>query len=92
MQSKIIINSSGNKIQDFQLLKKQLENNNLSEEYYYNAFQDVLELLDSKDDIPNEINLRKEVLETLLIMQELHKAVYDKILDDYSTMIVKIIK
>lgn len=92
MRAENIITPPGNKIQEFQLLKKQLEKKDISEEYCCNAFQDVLELLDANDNILNEINLRSEVLETLIIMQELHEPVYNRILEDYSTMIVKIIK
>lgn len=91
MEVENIITSSGNKIQEFQLLKKQLEKKDITEEYCCNAFQYVLELLDSKDNILNEINLRNEMVETLLIMQELHEPVYDKIINEFSTMIVKII-
>jgi hypothetical protein len=92
MRAENIITKPENKIQEFQLLKLQFEKKDISEEYCYNAFQYVLELFEAKDTLLNKINLRSEILEILLMIRELHEDVYDRIVEDFSTMIVKIIK
>lgn len=77
---------------EFKKLKTLFERSDISEEHCYLAFQKTLNIFSIKDDELSSVNLKAEMLKILLLLQEKHEPVYDRVVNDFSSLIIRAIQ
>lgn len=77
---------------EFELLKKQFMDPDISEDHCYDTFQNAMYLFSKRNRKPDSITLKSEMLDILLLVHKKHEVVYDRVVNDFSSLIVKIIK